>query len=67
MGIGRYDMADDRPNAESGHEPVLLREVVAALDPQPGGRFIDGTVGAGGHAAALLAGGAPDGLSLIHI
>jgi 16S rRNA (cytosine1402-N4)-methyltransferase len=40
---------------------VLLREVVAALDPQPGGRFIDGTVGAGGHAAALLAGGTPDG------
>lgn len=54
-------MADDRPDDEYGHEPVLLREVVAVLDPQPGGRFIDGTVGAGGHAAALLEATAPDG------
>lgn len=34
------------------------------LDPRPGGRFIDGTVGAGGHAAALLASTEPDGLLL---
>lgn len=31
------------------------------LAPMPGARFIDGTVGAGGHAAALLAATAPDG------
>lgn len=54
-------MADDGSDEAIGHEPVLLREVVAGLDPQPGGRFIDGTLGAGGHAAALLAASAPDG------
>ena len=54
-------MASHRLDDEYGHEPVLLREVVATLDPQPGGRFIDGTLGAGGHAAALLAACSPDG------
>ncbi len=38
------------------HQPVLLAEVLEGLQPQraPDGRFIDGTLGAGGHAAALL-------------
>jgi 16S rRNA (cytosine1402-N4)-methyltransferase len=36
------------------HVPVLLPEVLAALAPQAGQRFIDGTFGAGGYAAALL-------------
>lgn len=31
------------------------------MQPQPGGRYIDGTVGGGGHAAGLLAAVAPDG------
>jgi len=43
------------------HVPVLLDEVVAALRPQPGQRFVDGTLGAGGHALALLEATAPDG------
>jgi 16S rRNA (cytosine1402-N4)-methyltransferase len=34
---------------------VLLPEVLAALAPQAGQRFIDATFGAGGHSAALLA------------
>ncbi len=43
------------------HVPVLLQETVAALQPQPGGIYVDGTVGAGGHAAAVLSASAPDG------
>jgi 16S rRNA (cytosine1402-N4)-methyltransferase len=36
------------------HVPVLLDEVILALKPFPGGMFIDGTLGGGGHAFALL-------------
>ena len=32
------------------HRPVLVREVLDALEPRPGQRFVDATVGAGGHA-----------------
>jgi 16S rRNA (cytosine1402-N4)-methyltransferase len=35
------------------HRPVLLDEVVTWLDPEEGSVIVDGTVGAGGHAAAL--------------
>lgn len=38
----------------SGHEPVLAGSVLRLLDPQPGRVILDGTVGLGGHAAALL-------------
>jgi len=43
------------------HIPVLLDEVLVFLNPQPGGRFIDATLGAGGHARAILERTAPDG------
>ena len=36
------------------HVPVLCREVVAALQPQDGGVYVDGTFGAGGYSRALL-------------
>lgn len=40
------------------HIPVLLDEVIAALDPQPGDVMVDATFGAGGYTRALLASGA---------
>lgn len=40
-------------NGPSVHVPVLLNEVIQWLDPQPGGVFVDGTLGGGGHTRAL--------------
>ena len=40
------------------HEPVMVAEVLEHLEPSRGGLFIDCTVGLGGHARALLEGGA---------
>ncbi len=46
------------------HEPVMAPEAVEALGCRPGGTWVDATVGAGGHAAAILAASAPDGFLL---
>jgi len=43
------------------HVPVLLDEVIAGLQPQRGGYFVDCTVGLGGHAAAILEKISPSG------
>lgn len=46
------------------HAPVLLKEVVEYLAVQPGGRYVDCTTGAGGHARAVLEASSPGGLLL---
>ncbi len=53
-------MANGVDDAE-GHVPVLYHEVMEFMQPRPGGRYIDGTVGAGGHTLGLLERSAPDG------
>jgi 16S rRNA (cytosine1402-N4)-methyltransferase len=46
---------------ETTHVPVMLEEVLKYLQPEPGGRYIDGTVGGGGHTEAILERSAPGG------
>jgi len=43
------------------HQPVLYQEIIHALQPHDGGRYVDGTLGAGGHARGILEACAPDG------
>ncbi|MBL8110397.1 MAG: 16S rRNA (cytosine(1402)-N(4))-methyltransferase RsmH [Anaerolineales bacterium] len=43
------------------HKPVLYKEIIHALQPRRGGRYVDGTLGAGGHARGILEASAPDG------
>jgi 16S rRNA (cytosine1402-N4)-methyltransferase len=47
--------------AEYCHQSVLLDEAVAALRPQTGSVYVDGTIGGGGHAEALLERSSPAG------
>jgi 16S rRNA (cytosine1402-N4)-methyltransferase len=46
---------------DSPHLPVLYKEIIHALQPMRGGRYVDGTLGAGGHARGILEACAPDG------
>lgn len=43
-------------SAEAGayHAPIMVGEVLALLEPSRGGIFVDGTLGGGGHAEAVL-------------
>jgi 16S rRNA (cytosine1402-N4)-methyltransferase len=43
------------------HTPVLFHEVLDTLNPIPGGLYVDGTVGAGGHARGILKAISPEG------
>jgi 16S rRNA (cytosine1402-N4)-methyltransferase len=45
----------------SSHTPVMLSETIKSLSIQPGGRYIDCTIGGGGHAAAIMEHSTPGG------
>ena len=42
------------PSGSAGHLPVMAEELVSALRVRPGGVYIDGTFGGGGHSRAIL-------------
>ncbi len=46
------------------HVPVMLSEVLDALDVRPGGRYVDCTLGGAGHAEAILERSQPGGTLL---
>ena len=54
------DAPQDGPRVD--HITVLLNEAVDLLAPHPGGVYVDGTLGGGGHAAEILKRSAPDGI-----
>lgn len=43
------------------HIAVMTAEIIDAVKPRTGGRYVDATLGAGGHSASLLDASAPDG------
>lgn len=48
-------------SAGNWHQPVLYHEIINFLHPQSGGLYVDGTLGAGGHAWGILQASSPDG------
>jgi 16S rRNA (cytosine1402-N4)-methyltransferase len=46
------------------HVPVMVASVLGALAPKPGARIVDATLGAGGHAEAILRALGPQGVLL---
>ena len=47
--------------ASALHQPVLYHEIIHALQPKNAGHYVDGTLGAGGHARGILEACTPEG------
>jgi 16S rRNA (cytosine1402-N4)-methyltransferase len=57
-------MSDQGIEGLSPHLPVLYQEIISAFDPKSPGKYVDGTLGAGGHAWGILSASAPSGMLL---
>jgi 16S rRNA (cytosine1402-N4)-methyltransferase len=53
--------ADANREPQEQHRPVLYHEIIRLISPKSPGRYIDATVGAGGHAWGILDASAPEG------
>lgn len=53
--------ADANRGPQEQHRPVLYHEIIRLLSPKSPGRYIDATVGAGGHAWGILDASSPEG------
>jgi 16S rRNA (cytosine1402-N4)-methyltransferase len=60
------EVAPDAPAADR-HIPVLLREVLSFLEPASGQRYLDATLGLGGHSEAMLRKAAQSGASDVRL
>ncbi|MEM6326299.1 MAG: 16S rRNA (cytosine(1402)-N(4))-methyltransferase RsmH [Bacteroidota bacterium] len=58
--LGGAEAGGASPYATGYHDPVLVRETVDLLVTDPAGVYVDGTLGGGGHTAALLDALAPE-------
>jgi 16S rRNA (cytosine1402-N4)-methyltransferase len=58
----RKNMTERLKNPDAEHVPVMSKEVLDLLQCKPGGIYVDGTVGLGGHAQAILEKIQPDGM-----
>lgn len=59
--LNASDLNSPVPGPSYGHVPVLLNEVLEALQPESGRIYVDATLGAGGHSEAILRRIQPDG------
>ena len=53
-------------DANGGHIPVLMEQILTLLDPQPGEVYVDGTAGLGGHAVAVAERIGPEGVVVLN-
>lgn len=54
-------MSDSSQASQPPHQPVLYQQSIEFLQPKSPGKYLDGTLGAGGHAAGILETSSPSG------